>query len=1063
MFDTPEDKAPIDLIAYHDYVMVFFSMDAEWSRTNDCDCYSRSYRDFAAMCNKYRKDIEDNYRAFCKANREPSCFQPLEPHLYNPMHFLPFGHADELAMLLLDDFDPMHFLLAEMTNTLEEVNLAFCPKLEGIGVGTDETLFCEPHTLFDTSRKNVGEIEDAHNSHQSVTHESQKETPLLVFTKFKMHGLGVLGNGLLFQHLLYKAMVSKIRQTVADLNNTTETSGPLQDLMINKTDINSLKCSLLDLQGSEEVGTLMFCRNYSVAITLVAALRTLTFGDVFIDTASHHIINDSEIHHLIVQYSKGSQDAQSSTLNALKSNHVFRWTHSLLATSPEACFDPEAPNCRGYVVASPEFIVSPGHHAVVNKELMRGGKDTKEIQIDDKYYYYQVGTSDLTFSYTSGDNKSPPPLVTISSVLFLTSKNRQTFAPNENAKFLGRHVVDMATNLTVPIPKMLKHNSGAEVKIQPLFSQINDSSHYPSLEILREIQERLCYNKPPYPSDTKSKKLGRLNIPRLKEIPRTYGVPVSLRRSIEFLYQNFAILIADPFLFDIVLDLYDTFATLHAVLTEHLPVQLQSEALNSIDEKRVKQLALLVDAIHNALTHRMLRAYPEVGFRDMAIDYRGGLNQIMHTADVSIKCGLGLLRKYAMPKDEGKHRDIVGSLTRISYIPGIRCCALHLGTEHKARLSFFEVDVPHILHVTSYCDNLHETFHLICDALLNNPLYAISKFKKLRLSNPVLDDRLNEIFANLMSHVFIFDNEVDKFLYYHISNYSRTLISEGHDSCESLFSFTEFMVRLFLVVDAIPVENKKPWNWPKTWIRRSDDFRCVLKRFEKMIHEYGPLYSGYDSLWNGPQGHLSRKYCLKHFKAVYPKLAKYMPVLWADVIKIYVEYLEDTSDGTYKHPSQKLENDILTSLKDGTPLIRFFYPNPQQQSKLAKFSGNPTEYIELDPLLVICKFLKLNLPARDEWKGKAIHLYRSGKGRKVDYPEELPFYKTKNQPWYEFQIDKGLAAMFCPVPFARRERLKKQIVILKQFWDISSCLRARRLVEIIHDNWPEESLTNITG
>jgi hypothetical protein len=53
-------------------------------------------------------------------------------------------------------------------------------------------------------------------------------------------------------------------------------------------------------------------------------------------------------------------------------------------------------------------------------------------------------------------------------------------------------------------------------------------------------------------------------------------------------------------------------------------------------------------------------------------------------------------------------------------------------------------------------------------------------------------------------------------------------------------------------------------------------------------------------------------------------------------------------------------------------------------------------------------------------------------------------------------VDRGAAALFCPVPGKRRERLRKQIVILKTFWDISSTLRGRRLKEMIEDNWARQ-------
>jgi hypothetical protein len=78
---------------------------------------------------------------------------------------------------------------------------------------------------------------------------------------------------------------------------------------------------------------------------------------------------------------------------------------------------------------------------------------------------------------------------------------------------------------------------------------------------------------------------------------------------------------------------------------------------------------------------------------------------------------------------------------------------------------------------------------------------------------------------------------------------------------------------------------------------------------------------------------------------------------------------------------------------------------------------------------------------------KKVYLSRDRNGR-VQYP------RSKNgRTWYQFQIDAGTAAMFSPVPAARADRLRSEVVILKTFWDMSSSLRARRLKEIIRDNW----------
>lgn len=46
---------------------------------------------------------------------------------------------------------------------------------------------------------------------------------------------------------------------------------------------------------------------------------------------------------------------------------------------------------------------------------------------------------------------------------------------------------------------------------------------------------------------------------------------MTLHKTIECLFQDFNILIANYMTFDNVIDLYDAFATLHVTLTEHLP------------------------------------------------------------------------------------------------------------------------------------------------------------------------------------------------------------------------------------------------------------------------------------------------------------------------------------------------------------------------------------------------------------------------------------------------------------------------------------------------------------
>ena len=183
----------------------------------------------------------------------------------------------------------------------------------------------------------------------------------------------------------------------------------------------------------------------------------------------------------------------------------------------------------------------------------------------------------------------------------------------------------------------------------------------------------------------------------LKKIPRQYGLPVSLRRTIEHLYQVFAATLGDPFLFDSVLDLYDAFATFHAILVKYLPELRRQETgrgpkeeLGALDQGRVEQLAHFVDALQNALSHRIQKAYPEPHIRETGIDFRAGLNQTILASDAVLTSGVGLLRRHAWQNDEKNTRTArTGAVAHISPLPGVGCYPLELGTEKDAILAFF--------------------------------------------------------------------------------------------------------------------------------------------------------------------------------------------------------------------------------------------------------------------------------------------------------------------------------------------------------------------------------------
>jgi hypothetical protein len=122
------------------------------------------------------------------------------------MWFIPFGHADEISIVLLDGFDPVHYLTAATKTTLEEVCLAFCPKLESFCPQNSAGTFCELHTLLCPQSRLPEKVTEKGSTYSPTVHKFQETTPLLVFTKYKMHGLTTMGPSLLFQQNLLKAM-----------------------------------------------------------------------------------------------------------------------------------------------------------------------------------------------------------------------------------------------------------------------------------------------------------------------------------------------------------------------------------------------------------------------------------------------------------------------------------------------------------------------------------------------------------------------------------------------------------------------------------------------------------------------------------------------------------------------------------------------------------------------------------------------------------------------------------------------------------------------------------------
>jgi hypothetical protein len=1044
--DAPSLVGPV---AYHDHLALLCSIDAEWTRRRlmpdeagdpmECAAIRRS---FTEACYQYADGIEDNYQNFLDANAHHSAApgsadgSTVAGHLYRPAFFVPLGHADDLAIVLLDDFAPVHYLVGTTNTTVEDAMLAFCPTLQSMGFDG------KSGSLRDLGQLLCGDRPGADGQVVAPAHEFQRDTPLLVYTQFKMDGLAALGQGLLFQQTLMKVMARKIEESLQLLRDRIASHEIPAELM-SLEDVDSLRCCFLDLQGADEIGTLMFCRNYSVATTLVVALRSLTFDDAFkADPRLESALQCTQSHRAIIRMSQQlRQEKPTGDLDVLHSNHVFRWTNTTLAVSSRAFHD--RAHCNGYIAATCELQVLPGHEREVEATVVTCDPSARVYPHRSGYVRYPMGRSDSAAAY-GRDRSSDPPLVHIQDVLPMVWANVNRFGRRQRPKDHGRDIVDLVTHVTVPVPRVTVDRVAADH-----FSPVSNA--------LLKLQERLCMPAKAFKGRPKPPRAGGMDLDLLKQTPRLYGVPVSLRWTLEYIYQNYAILTADPFLFDVVLDLYDTFATLHAVLTRHLPAARRRQLnrkpdqwLGALDAGRVEQLAMLAQAIQNAMVHRMANAYPEARLRDMAVDFRGGLNQLVMAADVPVKCGMGLVRLHAHPSGKRLDRDRLAAPTCIGFNPGARCVSLHLGTEDQARLGYCEVDVPHVTHVASYLDFLHETFHMAFDAVTSAET-PTSNALRMPLDHPMAD-RIREVFALLMIRLWVFPEDPRSFVYHHVITFCKSLTITGTDPAEAIAQAGELLIRLFLASDAVG-QMEKPWT-QREWAGAGRSPEGAQDQFDQFMRSASGALPDYERWWRQDDS-LGREYCRKQFQWIYREMAPHMPDIWRWATHISTRYakqaLED-AQGNWRFDPQVVSQSIQTCLREGRPFIRGLYLQPAGALPDAELPDEPGPDALWVCLRGLSEYVCRVVDAQK--RGCAIHLQRDPATNAVIYPPD-----PSGRPWFEFQADKGAASMFCPVPWARRQRLRRQIVLLKSLWDISSALRARRLREIVSYNWEDDPQT----
>lgn len=1065
-------------ISYSDYLVLFVEADPEWSRMERAPFDSRNHSAVRESCQTFAMGINKHFKRWACANcahydhgaetcgqvtgqrpGDEGCDQVnarddfVARYLYNPVRYYGLMRPADMNLILLDDFDPPHHITMRVSHKLRESAIAFCPTLDSLRLedfqydGAKGAYLDEFHNLPDEALSEVigNQARSASQAPRYDAHSFQREMPFCVVTRFKLEMLASLGCVISTEWAVFRAMAKAICDSLHPHVVKDKEGMPTSRVDFAGRPA-AVKCLLLDFQRSEEVALVTMCNDISVAASLVSILRSLTFTDLFDVAPDLSRLYKEQILHSHV-FERPNTDSGWSDLQAL---HVFRWTDSSVYVANESLENADAFDLHGEMYATSDFRVAPGHFHALRERI--GNCEEKKSFLwgycDLESRHRGMGGKDTHDEVRTDANGR---LVTARELINEMRDNLRLEPrpkPNQSPKaWHPRDTTDFQLRLSVDLIQEV-----VQARQQRL-SQREPAAHdsAPVHDLLRRVESVLC--RPGAEPEKPSEQYRHTDLRPLHCHAGIHtGLPVSLRRAVERLYQVYYILLCDPDTCDMVIDLYDVFAAFQELCLHVLPEIAQNNGTKGafLTGECIDQIVEFVDALENGLEHRLSREPCEPGILggDISLDFRGGMNQIVLAANAMAISSAGLLRHGVLEGVEGvSSRRNVGFATRVSLAPGAYTAPLETGQGGPPYLACVNVDVPRVLHATSYADYLHEAAHLILRA------YRERSPNGLKLpGDEVLCEHLSEAFALLVTQLFLFGADTDSPLLHDIGTFARSVESIG-DERETICRLSSFFLRRFLALDGLRNANSEEdfhsvlnQGWQHEEEPPTERYAAMVDRAGRHFPEFESLISPGDALCPG------WRYLQDQFIHNYRLSRSYMPQIWRVASELYLKAQNEynfpgSGNWTSGVTDESIRAEIAAALPAGRPLMR-------ENIFLGETGGStPTEKRQhMDTLYISCRilheYIRAILGAEDSKGGsrKEVRLHRDPKSREVIFPE-LP----KGELWHKFLIDRTRASMFCPVPEARRKRLQKQIAVTKSFFGISASLRARRLAKLFED------------
>ncbi len=823
-------------IQYHDYGVFISHMDSEPNRWDENDEYANFYirpnKEFTAGCIKYLNGIIDNDK---KINKGIEDNTPLS-FLYNPASFITFGNTDNISLVAIDDFDIAVYLTSNINIPVMQTTLAFCPTLRSLNIDkTKKPFLCEIDDVCNGNK-------EPDKKYGIIKHQFLEDRPLVAFNYFRLSGLAVLGPGLLFLKEILLEMIKRIQSILKNIK-------PEKDL-VSKSDIESFRCLFLDPQGWADVATVMFCSNYTVIAQVLKELRKISFYDLYerkgaIRNQNHlqKAVKEFGFHRKIVEienkYRSEKKIKEGDYNLALGSNHIFSATHTTAGISHEVFTSDQNEQSKkifGQVSANPSFNFSPGHLDDIWKLDILKSKSNSNSQnfvLNKDWHFISFGQFDTTQKSLAAPQQMEliPLYELVTGIKRLLGLHQKQIAnPNEHWP-----IKRVCTDIHVPI-KNKKNQKNAEG------SQHNHINIRP---ILGHLRKYLFQNISPKGGGF----ISPLSIPLLKTAIRELRIPSPLSSGIIYLFTDYANCIGDPNLFDNVLDLHDTFAAFHRIITREMRLELkdfikdyssnptlqETKRLSYLSADKIQNIKTIIDLLENALHHRTHMNYPANDWWNRVIDFKGEINKLINAADVPLKCGLSIVRriideeikltdkpeilittsktaqKYLKNENKEEKRFRVGGTSKLTYNTSIMNRRFKIGHSEINFLVYLSLNVGHLIKPEILYAHLHEIGHIVNDLMQRKKrtyprdLYCKNEcdgdncFRIIDSNNnhPEFNvakrHRNNEIFSEMLACGMVFANFIDDGSAFSFKNKK---LYRGYNGIKSYFRFIASMYSL---------------------------------------------------------------------------------------------------------------------------------------------------------------------------------------------------------------------------------------------------------------------------